>query len=79
MLPYRVVTLNLAETKRRTKGVALHAHESPRLHWRRGHWRTLHRRSEFEKRCWVRRCLVGHPDKGFVAKHYQAAWIPTIH
>lgn len=79
LLPYRIVTLNLAETRRRAKRATLRAHESPRLHWRRGHWRTLHRLSEFESRTWVRRCLVGDPDKGFVPKHYRAVWQPTIH
>jgi len=64
--PYHVLTLNLAETRRRTAGIALGSHESPRLHWRRGHWRQL----APERRVWVRKCLVGDPDKGFVAKHY---------
>lgn len=77
--PYRVLTLNVAEAKRRTRGVMLQEHESPRLHWRRGHWRTLGRLSEFERRTWVRRCLVGDPEKGFVAKHYTLKWQPTIH
>ena len=77
--PYRVLTLNLAETRRRTKSVALHHHESPMLHWRRGHWRTLHRGSEFESRSWIRRCLVGDPDKGFAAKHYRPIWQSTVH
>ncbi len=76
---HKVLTLNLAETRRRTLGVSLHGHESPTLHWRRGHWRTLGRGSEFESRTWIRRCLVGDPDKGFVAKHYRAVWQPTIH
>lgn len=78
-LSYRIITLNLAEAHRRTRGVALHAHESPMLHWRRGSWHTLYRGSEFEKRVWHRRCLVGDPDKGFVSKHYRAVWSPTIH
>jgi hypothetical protein len=76
---YRIVTLNLAETRRRVSGVRLMKHESPMLHWRRGHWRTLGRMSEFEKRTWVKRCLVGNPDKGFVNKHYRAIWSPTVH
>lgn len=76
---YRIVVLNLAETRRRTGSVALHRHESPMLHWRRGSWHTLYRGSEFEKRVWHKRCLVGDADKGFVQKHYKPVWSPTIH
>jgi len=76
---YRIVTLNLAETRRRTKGVRLLKHETPMLHWRRGHWRTLHRKSEFERRVWIKRMLVGDPSRGFVAKEYRTIWQPTIH
>lgn len=76
---HRVLTLNLAEARRRTKGVALRRHESPRLHWRRGSYHTLYRGSEFEQRVWHRRCLCGDPDKGFVQKHYRVIWQPTIH
>lgn len=79
LLPYRIVTLNLAETRRRTRSIALHQHESPRLHWRRGHWRVIGRMSEFERRTWIKRMLVGDPDKGFVQKHYRTIWTPTIH
>jgi hypothetical protein len=77
--PHRVLTLNLAETRRRAKTSPLQKHESPMLHWRRGHWRTLGRMSEFETRTWVKRCLVGDPDKGFVSKHYKPIWQPRIH
>jgi hypothetical protein len=79
MPPHRVLTLNLAETRRRAKTASAQKHESPMLHWRRGHWRTLGRKSEFETRTWVKRCLVGDPDKGFVAKHYKTIWQQTIH
>jgi hypothetical protein len=71
--------INLAEARRQTKGVALHHHESPLLHWRRGHWRTLHRGSEFEGRTWVRKCLVGDASKGFAAKHYRLIWQQQVH
>jgi len=74
-----VLSLNLAETRKRAITARLGEHESPMLHWRRGHWRTLHRLSEFERRTWIKRCLVGNPEKGFVAKRYNLRWQPTIH
>lgn len=76
---YRVLSLNLAETRRRTSSVRLMKHESPRLHWRRGHWRAIGRLSEFERKTWIKRCLVGDPEKGFAEKHYSVVWQPTIH
>lgn len=77
--PHHVLTLNLAETRRRAKVAPSNSHESPRLHWRRGHYRTIGRMSEFERRSWIRRCLVGDVDKGFVSKLYRPIWQPMIH
>lgn len=77
--PYHVLTLNLAETHRRTIGMPFNKHESPRLHWRRGHWRTIHRYTDDERKTWVKKCLVGDPRKGFSDKHYKLKYKSTIH
>lgn len=74
----RMLTLNVGAVRHKAASARLLAHESPRLHWRRGHWRHLHRYSEFESRTWVRRCLVGDPARGSVHKDYRLVWQPPM-